>query len=531
MNQKIKNILESQSMMISAMKPPGNGNDFAMTRRTMNLWFSVAALAVFSLGCILYLHTKRLEIVLLVPVIVLLMAFIYFSSKRNMAEHEHYEAALHGMALELETRNKELKKLVQLDPLTQLLNRRGLERALGIEVKRAQRNNTTNIAILVDCDDFKQINEALGHAAGDTVLQEMAKRIKDAVRPIDHVSRIGGDEFIILLCEIDMPSALLVTERIRLAVASSPILVPNGTAKITASFGAVVLPPELCTIEEILSKASSGLKQSKLSGKNAVSVAGTNDSAPRSNDLKMLLEKLINSDALRTVQAPIIRLSDQQLMGYQLSCRAAAGPFEMPESFFRAALENNMLTTVDLKCLRTALIAVKELKTKVPAYIKLFPSTVLDIPIEDLKEMLVDQLEGRKLCLEISERQFFGDPVCLMGHIEVLKEHGVQIGIDVGFGHSSVESLIIWHPDFVKIDPKLIKDLGNNPARILQLKRLKQIAEIINAHVIADGVDSAADIDVLKEIGIDLGQGAYWGPAQDIVGKPFKEPQSTSLEH
>jgi len=165
----------------------------------------------------------------------------------------------------------ELLHLTRLDPLTELLNRRGMQDALDRISQRVRQGDPPFTALLVDLDSFKQVNDRHGHAAGDRVIQESARRIRNAVRPTDVVSRIGGDEFLLVLPGYSAFQALRLAERVRRAVSAEPILTDRGPVEVTASIGVAEIDADLSTIAEVLSEAGQPLAASKNGGKNRVS--------------------------------------------------------------------------------------------------------------------------------------------------------------------------------------------------------------------------------------------------------------------
>ena len=137
---------------------------------------------------------------------------------------------------ELEYANQRLERLAVLDPLTEVLNRRGLQEALAKEIYRARRTGPPLMAFVLDLDDFKKINDHFGHTAGDIILTEIAARLKDSTRTSDQVGRIGGDEFIVLLPGIRLAEAERMAERVRLAISQNPISMFSGrNVNLTAS--------------------------------------------------------------------------------------------------------------------------------------------------------------------------------------------------------------------------------------------------------------------------------------------------------
>ena len=420
---------------------------------------------------------------------------------------------LGALTEELKEMNARLTKLASVDPLTELLNRRGLDRVLTIEMNRSQRSGSDVVAALADLDDFKRVNDRLGHAVGDVVLTEVAKRLQSSLRPSDRVGRVGGDEFLILLPDTRLAEAQRVVDRVRLAVGESPLMVFTDQIRITASIGTVMLPYETCSIEEVLSLTRQGLRDAKQAGGNRVSLAGrggggNGDHAQRQADIAAELRQ---PSSFRAVSQPIYRLVDKELVGYELLSRGPRGAFEMPLDFFRVCLESNILTMVDLQCLKICIAASGELEPAGRMHVNLFPSTLLDTPPERLIPLLT-ATEGTVFCVEISEQQFISDPACLQDQVAAFREGGVLVAMDdVGFGRSSLEALLMLEPDLVKIDPKYVTGVSTDDGKSRSLLRLIKVVESLDAELVAEGIESTADFEVLRDMGVGYGQGFLWG--------------------
>jgi len=438
-------------------------------------------------------------------------------SMRHALELRKTEEALKDATCRLEAATSRLETLANIDALTEVLNRIGLERALTSEFSRAQRQGWNLVAVMLDCDDFDRINASLGHAVGDVVLKEITGRLRDTVRPTDHIARIGGDEFLLLLPDTRLAEGMLVAEKIRLAVAESPLRLASETIRVTASLGVLALPYEFCSIEEVLSLARLAVRESKMLGKNRVSSGekhkNTLDNADK-EALAELTERLRKGDCFRAVSMPILHLKDESLLGYEILSRGPQGAFEMPDDLFRVSCEYNLLTIVDLRCLKTCLAACMDPKFNQDArfHVNLFPSTIIDTPIDRLLTLFPSNRKKNNYCIEISEQQFIGDPAYLRDHVAALKENGILVAIDdVGFGRSSLESLIILEPDIVKIDRKYVSGIADEPAKARLLKRLVKVVNSLGAELIAEGIERRDELDLCLEVGVELGQGWLWG--------------------
>ncbi|MBA3992703.1 MAG: hypothetical protein C0469_04190 [Cyanobacteria bacterium DS2.3.42] len=508
-------LLESQPIKLASIKSAWESDQKgAAARRKILIAFTVAICSLAALSLYAFISANIVVGGMLFFVLGTLV-WVFLQAKRNLKDFGNYESKLHDMGTELEDKNRQLRQLVQMDALTSVLNRRGLEKALSTETNRAKRSHKKNAAILVDCDDFKSVNETLGHAGGDAVLQEMAARMRKAVRPVDYVSRVGGDEFIILLSEVDLETALQVAERVRLSICDGPVKAGDKETMVSSSLGVTMLPKELCTIEEILTAARMGLKHSKSGGKNRVSTADlAKDAEAERTPLSQLLS---GAENFRPFNQPIVRLRDGVVVAFEMYCLGPAGPFEMPENYFRLALEQNQLTSVDLKCLRTLLNAAKHSEKGKRVHLNLYPATLLDIPVEEFPTLFAGISANGGLCIEISGRQMFADATCLLDRIDELKRLGAQLLLDdIGSGRSTIEHMMILEPNQLKIGQALSQHVSAQPVKRRQLERLVAIAQSLGATIIADGVKSKDDEKVLLETGVEFGQGLIYGSSVEV---------------
>jgi len=439
---------------------------------------------------------------------------------RDISKRKQSEKSLKDLTQKLEITNEHLQKLVKIDPLTELMNRRGMEEQLGREINRARREGYSLAAILMDCDGFKHINDTLGHAVGDAVLKNIGKNLKQSLRSTDHIARVGGDEFLILLPGNRLAEAVTISEKLRLSVATSPLPVSCENVKVTASLGVALLPYEISSIEEILSLTRLPLQRSKQNGKNLVSATGDDmhERPATASATVDTMEKLLRGDCFYAASQPIFNLEDQALVGYELLGRCTVEGFEMPNEFFGFSLENNILTFVDLQCLKTCIAATDALYPKTRFHLNLFPSTLLATPIENLLKIFPENREAGSFCVEISEQQFIGDPSYFKEYVCALKENGILVAIDdLGFGRSSLESLIILEPDLIKIDRVYVDGISHDPAKRRSLHRMLKILRGLNAKHIAEGIETREDLEVLQEMGVSYGQGYLWGKPAAVL--------------
>lgn len=433
---------------------------------------------------------------------------------------------------ELSTTKEQLDRVSRTDMLTEVANLRGLERTIAIEENKITRAGGHMIAVSINCDNFSKINDTLGMATGDVILKDVARRIVATLRPSDHVARVDGrDEFLVLLPDTQLAYGLRVAERIRMAVSDNPLHNLQEVIQVTVSIGVVMLPHKISSVQEVLSLTRSALRRSKLTGKNKVSLGregGTDSDMPTGMD--EVVESLLDISNFRTVYQPIIDLATDQVAGFELFTRGPDGAFENPGDLFRVCIENNILTTVDLQCLKLCMDMSTDIAENMRVHVNLFPSTILDTPIESLIEIFPKNKGGRTYCVEISEQQFIGDPTFMREHVQKLRSAGVLVAIDdIGFGRSSLETLIFLEPDVIKVDRTYVTGIAEDKGKVRLLKRLTNVAKSLGAEVVAEGVERREDLPILQELGIHFAQGFLWGELLQVLPANPKE-QKTLLK-
>ncbi len=400
---------------------------------------------------------------------------------------------------ELEAANRRLEALAHLDPLTEQLNRRGLQRALTAETHRAARAGGSLAAVLLDLDDFGTVNSRFGHAVGDQVLREVADRVAEVLRPTDVFGRIGGDEFLVLLPDSGAQDGLVVAERLRGAMTTS---VPVGSFAVatTGSAGFAVLRRSAEGLEQVLEATREGLRRAKDGGKNRV--AGSSEDAAT-------IDALRRGEGLTAVGLPIVDLAHDRVIALELLSRAAGTPLPRPSEFFPAARAAGALVEVDLACLRTCLTEADRRDAEV-VHLNLFPATVFATPAADLVELL--GLPDRSVCLDLSEQHVARAPGALAKALRPLRAAGARVALDdLGFGHRSLDALLVMEPDVVKLHTRHVHGAAGDPDAERFLGRLIQAVEALDGELIAEGLERPEDRDLLLRFGVKSGQGRLFG--------------------
>jgi len=433
---------------------------------------------------------------------------IRYAIERHQVRHE-----LQTVTRQLREANENLERLALVDPLTELLNRRGLQQSLSREIENVKKQGAEVLVLLIDIDDFQRVNDNLGHVVGDMALKEMSRKIRACVRSADYVSRIGGDEFLLLMPKARASEVVRIAERIRLAISTTTIHVSTGTLQLTASIAVMMLSGETPSIDELLMHTHQIL-ESKGGGKNRVSYGGSqfDDTARRHKSQTDMCSALSRGERLSIVRQPIIRLSDQTNAGWELLSRFTNGTLQMPDNFFRVCAEQNILTIVDHHCLKHCLSAAAALDPAARKHINLFPSTLMGIPIDHLIEQFPSDAPRETFVIEISEQQILGDAIHLEEHVQAFKRASILVAIDdVGFGKSCLENLVVLEPDIIKIDKRCTRGLSESPERRVEFARYLKVSRNLAPEVIVEGIETKDDLEVVRDLGVTLGQGFYWG--------------------
>ncbi len=434
----------------------------------------------------------------------------------------HYAIERFRVGQALAHANEQLERLALFDPLTETLNRRGLEQLLPDALAEAAHNGAPVFAALVDCDDFKRINDQFGHAAGDRVLQEVSARIRTTARTKDHVARVGGDEFLILLRGARSREAFTIAERVRQTVASQPIRVSTESVSMTVSLGVFAIPDGVRSVTELLESASGALRSSKQGGKDRVSLATSCSDGflTIADDLVALLS---NSELLSTSTQAIVRLSDDVVVGREVLVHGPAAPLESPDTLFRYCVEKRIAPAVDVHyclkaCLKACLLVARTLKEP-QVHVRLSWSTLAATPIDELLAELPSGTARARFCFELSIEELVGNPARWLPMITEIRRGGVRFALGhVDFGRGSLEALVLLRPDLIKIDRKLVAAAARDSHEADLIRRLAQIADSLGVEVAGVGVESQAHRAVLREAGVTYGQGFLWDQSLRVPG-------------
>jgi diguanylate cyclase (GGDEF)-like protein len=422
----------------------------------------------------------------------------------------YYALERSKLVLDLKILNKKLQKQSVIDPLTEIYNRRGLEVALHSKTK----NINSFYCLLLDLDDFKKINDTFGHSTGDIVLKEVASVLKSSIRDSDIVSRIGGDEFIVCLFNINAGLVHQIGDKIRNRISNIQIKVYENIVKCTASIGGSFVETKNYSIDTILNFTEKYLKNSKVAGKNRISFdSDAENKKLSSNDLSFTLQQIANeSKHIYPVTMPVKCLYDESTFGYEFFIRSSVDEISTPDNLFNKALQYNLLTLVDYACFKTCLCYSRKIEAD-NYYINLFPSTMLSISPEHIINDICKIGAPEKFCIEISEQQIISSPIHLLETVNCYKEKGIKIAIDdVGCGQTCLENLLTLKPDVIKIDKSCAIGISEDTLLQENMKRLIDVINVLDVeNIIVEGIETKRDLEYIRSLSINKGQGFFWG--------------------
>lgn len=452
-------------------------------------------------------------------------------SLRDVTSRVRDEEALRRLNSELLQAKAAVEEMARFDPLTGLLNRRGFEKVLFDEVGRAKRTGDPLAALIIDCDDFKHVNDSYGHNVGDAVLKQVAETIAATVRPGDYAARIGGDEFLILCPATRLAEAWVVADRVRNAVSERPLVIGAGTLRQTVSAGLAEVAAGLASIEELLARTHRSLRTSKAEGKNRVTSPTLPAGGPSATlSAVPIVDALCDPASFTAFAQPIVATGSREVTAVELLARSAVEFLGGPADFFAAARDHNLLTTVDLNCLRACLAVSASVPARHSVHINLLPSTLIDVGVRRLLELFPHPFVEGRYCIELCEQQFIGDPSYLRDAVAELARAGVSVALDdVGFGRSSLEALIVLEPAVIKIDRSYIHGVASDPGLERRLRRLLKSVHALGAQTVAEGVERAADYDFVARLGVQSAQGYHLGRPAPLAQGASPEQRRSAL--
>jgi diguanylate cyclase (GGDEF)-like protein/PAS domain S-box-containing protein len=412
------------------------------------------------------------------------------------------------------------------DPVTGLANRALFADRVRHALSKSAREYTTAAVLFIDLDEFKTINDSLGHAAGDMVLKEVARRLQEIVRQNDTVARFGGDEFAILLEEVpSLEHASDLAARI-IGRLSKPVLIDGKDVYAQASIGICLADPDASPDqgEELLRNADVAMYMAKRHGKGSYRVFehAMHEKVLERLELRTDLQRAVEADELAVHYQPVIRLSDGTVYGLEALCRwhhPQRGDVP-PSQFIPLAEETGLILRIGRwilgeACREAARVQAllreegEPLAISVNLSVKQLQSETI---VEDVREALDSSgLPASNLVLEITESVMMVDTELAVERLAGLKELGVRLAMDdFGTGYSSLSYLSRLPVDILKMDRSF---LAGETANTALAAAILNLGETLSLDVVAEGIERHDQMNTLRELGCELGQGFLFSRA------------------
>ncbi|MEZ5143581.1 MAG: PAS domain S-box protein [Acidimicrobiales bacterium] len=419
------------------------------------------------------------------------------------------------------------------DSLTGLPNRALLLDHLGLALARAGRDDGQVALLFLDLDRFKQVNDSLGHRAGDQLLVEVARRISGVLRPADTVARIGGDEFVVLCDQVaDEHHAVAIAQRINATLSAKPIVLDGTELEVSSSIGIALAGGDVAHPEALLRDADAAMYRAKDLGRDRLEVF---DESMR----RRTAERLVLADELAigierghiTVHyQPAIDLTSGQVTSVEALARWAHPVRGVlpPAEFIDLAEETGLVVGLGLSVLGLACEEATrwehELGAGAPTvHVNLSARQLAASNLPLIVQTVLERtgLAAHRLCLEITESALMEDAAETIDTLWALKALGVALAIDdFGTGYSSLSYLRRFPVDVLKVDRSFVDGLGPDPEDSAIVAAIIGLAQTLDLEAIAEGVETEQQLERLRLLGCTAAQGFHFArpvPADDLA--------------
>jgi diguanylate cyclase (GGDEF)-like protein len=407
------------------------------------------------------------------------------------------------------------------DPLTGLPNRTLFLDRVGNAIVRRRPEGRAVVVLLLDLDDFKRVNDSLGHTAGDHVLMALAERLRCSVRAGDSVAHFGGDEFAILLEAADSGEATNAAQRI-LGDLAKPFPIEGREVRFSASVGIALVHGGDVRGEEVVRRAVTALHSAKAKGKGQLALfePSMHASALDRLDLEHDLRNALDDQGLDVYFQPLMRIPDLSVHGFEALVR-----WHHPKkglvsamSFVPLAEEAGLQPLIDRMVLQRTCAKIVELNAGVlagmpaSAHVNLSPTTLNEPDfVSNMAEDIRDAgLEPSQLVLEITESVIMHDMDQAASKLRAIKSLGVRLALDdFGTGYSSLSYLRRFPVDVVKIDRMFVDEIEKDDGAAALVQAILRLGTGLSFEVVAEGIETEVQMQRLVELGCHFGQGYF----------------------
>ena len=411
--------------------------------------------------------------------------------------------------------------MAQHDGLTGLPNRNLLRQQVDEMLLHTRRSAEKVAVLMLGLDNFKAVNETLGHAIGDKLLRGVAKRLRSTLREEDALARLNSDEFAIVQSGLTRPEdAVMLAKRLLEAIAD-PYLLDGHSVVIGASIGIAMAPADGDDSEKLLKSADMALSRAKLDARGTFAFfeAALHAKAQSRRKTEVELRDAIQNDVLRPYYQPLVDLSSGRITGFEALVRwpHAERGMVSPAEFIPVAEETGLINPLGGLMLRRACFDAATWPDDVRVAVNLSPlqfrsGNLLSVVTDALKH---SGLPPRRLELEITEMLLLEKSAQVLATLHALRALGVRISMDdFGTGYSSLSYLRSFPFDKIKIDQSFVRDLGANREAQAIIRSIVSLGKGLGVTITAEGVETEAELSCLRAEGCDEGQGFLFSKAR-----------------
>jgi diguanylate cyclase (GGDEF)-like protein len=416
------------------------------------------------------------------------------------------------------------------DSLTGLPNRALFLDRLGVALDRSRRTSASVAVLFLDVDNFKQVNDTLGHGAGDRLLVGLADRLRTMLRPMDTVARFGGDEFTFLFEELASErEVVLIAERISRA-AGLPIRLDDGDTSITVSIGIAMVADPTVPPESVIREADAAMYRAKELGRGRFELfdEASRHRAMERLELETALRHAVERSELRVHYQPVVTLQpDTAVVGVEALVRWQHPERGLiaPDEFLPLAEETGLVLAIGEYVLEEALqqlVRWRRSKPDVSIAVNLSARQLEDAGLVSMFAAAVRSsgIDPGAVWLDVTESAVTHNQEAAIRALQGLKEIGLRIAIDdFGTGSSSLQSLRRLPVDMLKIHESFVADLGSDPVQNPIVAAVVELGHALGLSVVAEGVETDAQLAALRSLGCDGAQGLLFGapvPEEDV---------------
>lgn len=439
----------------------------------------------------------------------------------NEEELQHQYSKLHAYNLEISKNQRTLNFLAYKDALTGLPNRKMILEQLDERIDVSKQSGERFAIAFIDLDNFKKINDSLGHSFGDMILEALGRRLSQVVHQDDLVGRLGGDEFALLVRRsISEESMMLYFQKIMMHIKES-LKIENQAFKLSASMGVAVWPVDGETTGELLRAADTAMYKVKGARKNDIQFFRSymKHEILERIEMEMALSEALEKEELFIEYQPLIESKSHKIVGFEALLRWVSGKYGLvrPNQFIPLAEEIGLIYQIGIWTLEEVCMSIKALeKEKGERFqfsVNISPIQLLDSRlILDINEILFKtDIDPSYLILEITETIFIKDVEKTIEMITKLKALGVKIALDdFGTGFSSLNYLFEIPIDILKIDKSFTRKLLTEDDKKAIIKSIIAMAHDLHMEVIAEGVEKEVQVTYLENNNCDILQGYYF---------------------